>query len=64
MGVKENCDKCQFFSALESQCRKRAPSVHLVNNGGGNITVNSIFPPTKPENWCGEFEVVKMEIVQ
>lgn len=63
MGVKETCSKCQHFSALDSQCRKRAPKV-FVYQEGALTKLSSFFPPTKPENWCSEFEVVKVEVAQ
>jgi hypothetical protein len=51
----QTCSNCQAFSKLGNECRLKPPTPHLIatNNGVQNIT---IFPVTKPNNWCLEWK--------
>lgn len=54
MGIKETCEKCGAFSALTSECRRKAP-IAVVANANGRIQVSGAWPATIKTNWCAEF---------
>lgn len=55
----KSCNECKYYVALpEPQCRIRAPKAFMYqmqSHGQVEIKVVALFPPTKPETWCGEF---------
>jgi hypothetical protein len=56
--TNESCDTCRFFRRLPSPaCRKNPPQVMPIAGSRGQISLNSIFPPTKGESWCGAYEL-------
>ena len=63
------CAACRFFAEKEGQCRRRAPTGHVVvvpsrNLAGAvsaDVQVLGVFPGVKPDHWCGEYEAADKE---
>lgn len=53
--MTKSCDKCKFFSKLDSQCRQDLKTA-FVNIPHQGTIVTAGFPVVKPEWWCGKFE--------
>jgi hypothetical protein len=63
--MKETCATCKYYDKEESCCRKRPPSSHVTLVPQGNplapgrmemtMQINGVFPPVKPEAWCGAY---------
>lgn len=50
-----SCETCTFWikppeGATDGECHRHAPLV----TGGLHCAVETVFPLTKPENWCGD----------
>lgn len=62
------CKTCKFFCELvlegECQCRYNPPKPFLLASQVGQMQVTSVWPGTKPNNWCGRHEVKLAEIEQ
>lgn len=63
LGRAESCATCRFFSGPPTNwCLRRSPSVLLLGMRSNKITqetapvVDSFFPQTQPNLWCGEYE--------
>lgn len=50
------CQSCKHFSALSNECRAHAPTAQLVPGPEGRLQVIGVWPATRKEHWCGEFE--------
>lgn len=44
------CANCAHYEAKEYECRRYPPAALIAPEG-----VGSAFPPSDPEEWCGEF---------
>lgn len=51
----KTCGDCAAFSALTTECRRRAPTALPIPAAGGKVGVVGIFPQTKAESWCLDF---------
>lgn len=63
--VEESCETCRFWNCVDDdemelglgQCRKRAPVFCFEINGvRDSIFMNTHFPMTEHDAWCGEYE--------
>jgi hypothetical protein len=56
--IRDTCEGCKFFrpESPAGECRRHAPSVLLMPTQTGHTTIGC-FPPTRPDNWCGEFQI-------
>lgn len=59
--MNPSCEKCKFYSKLDSQCRRELKTA-FVNMPHVGMSVNAGFPVVRPEWWCGDFEA-KLEVV-
>lgn len=58
----EACGNCRYFLAEGQLCRRHAPRSFLVGMSAPQVVgqapvpiVNSYFPQTTPDHWCGEY---------
>ncbi len=52
------CQSCNFWKATSEnngECRRRAPQ-NIVFEVNDKVSVESRFPVTDGNDWCGEFE--------
>lgn len=52
--MNRRCDKCEAFYTLANECRRNAPKANMLMVQG-QPQIITIFPITKPENWCMEY---------
>ena len=43
------------------ECRHNPPQAHMLAGPGGQPVTIGLFPPTRAENWCGEFRHIECE---
>lgn len=54
--MTRRCDECLFWEAIGNssgagECRIHAP----IATGGMMTAIETVWPTTSPEQWCGEF---------
>lgn len=37
------------------ECRRMPPQAQMIGGPNGQIMTMAVFPPTKADNWCGEY---------
>lgn len=53
--MRPTCQSCAHYDPLKKQCRAHAPAVFSVGtNQNGQLLWAGTWPPTQPDNWCGE----------
>lgn len=57
---KESCETCRFVGRSGTElnrrlCKRNAPIAVPVQQGQG-MGVITIYPPTAPDEWCGEYQ--------
>ena len=54
------CCRCRFSTHEGSDlvCRRNPPAAHIVPGKFNQMQTASVFPPVKPDMWCGEFYAV------
>mgnify|MGYP007133737822 CR=1 FL=1 len=52
MNIPASCQKCKFYYASKSWCR-RYPPEHIISDNGALL---SYFPSVPPTAWCGEYK--------
>jgi hypothetical protein len=55
--MKDCCQTCTFFreEGSNSACVRFPPTVVPMRNDQGKPVPASVFPPTSPHLWCGEY---------
>ena len=58
----ESCGTCRHYSTKERECRRNPPTAFPVQRASAltgettTLSVLGIWPATRAENWCGEWE--------
>jgi hypothetical protein len=50
------CETCRHFAALPKECRAKSPQPVMIQGPMGQPAVLGVFPATKSDNWCGEWQ--------
>lgn len=61
---RPTCRTCQYAEPVAGgpivgqnagyECRRQPPAAFPAGGPGGAIAALSVFPPVKPDQWCGE----------
>lgn len=51
----QRCENCRWFARLQNECRARPPTAFLLTQRNEHAVLG-VFPATKLENWCKEWE--------
>jgi hypothetical protein len=62
--MEKQCDNCKFWKEVVEvvdnpnmgPCRRRAPMSETTNPLSGAKNLNALWPQTKSNDWCGEWE--------
>lgn len=53
------CSSCDYYAAMEGQCRRNPPMCIPIPQPGGTFGTASFWPPCRDMQWCGEHSALK-----
>ena len=55
-GKPMRCKNCRWWDLVDHNCHRHPPFIESVQTPEGKPIDYAIFPPSRPDDWCGEFE--------